>query len=112
MSAPPLSTKQSAVAAFIEVRRGNTLAIVGSPNAHPYAIIDHALKDVKRRSATIVNAARVVPWYQDFTLGPPRYGATEVRAQINAGYANGVTSWVLWNPGSRYSVGALEPERR
>ena len=38
---------------------------------------------------------------------PPRYGAVEVKAQIRAGYDNGVKSWMLWNPGSRYTVDAL-----
>jgi hypothetical protein len=81
---------------------------LSNPNAAPHATIDHAMKDANRRSAGIANAARIVPWYQDFTLGPPRYGAAEVRAQIRAGYENGVKSWMLWNPGSRYNVGALE----
>jgi len=78
-----------------------------SPNAAPYVTIDRALEDAARRSRGIANAAKVVPWYQDFTLGPPRYGAAEVRAQIRAGYDNGVKSWMLWNPGSRYSVDAF-----
>jgi hypothetical protein len=82
---------------------------LANPNAAPYATIDHALKDAGRRSRGIPNAARVVPWYQDFTLGPPRYGAAEVKAQMRAGYDNGVKSWMLWNPGSRYTVGALAP---
>jgi len=80
-----------------------------NPNAAPYATIHHALQDAIRRSQGIANAAKIVPWYQDFTLGPPRYGAAEVRAQIRAGYENGVKSWMLWNPGSRYNLGALEP---
>ncbi|GAC1514785.1 MAG: hypothetical protein NVS1B4_03320 [Gemmatimonadaceae bacterium] len=80
---------------------------VAHPNAHPYAMIDNALKDAKERSATIPNAARVVPWYQDFTLGRPRYTAEQVRAQMKAGYDNGILSWVLWNPGSRYTLAAL-----
>jgi hypothetical protein len=82
---------------------------LSNPNASPHATIDHAMKDANRRSAGIANAARIVPWYQDFTLGPPRYGAAEVRAQIHAGYENGIKSWMLWNPGSRYNLGALEP---
>ena len=57
-----------------------------------------------RRSAGIANAAKLVPWYQDFTLGPPRYGAEQVRAQMQAGYDNGVRGWMLWNPGSRYTT--------
>ena len=29
--------------------------------------------------------------------------------QMQAGYDNGVRSWLLWNPGSRYTLGALRP---
>ena len=83
---------------------------LGNPNANPYSTIDRAMKDAKRRSAAIPNAAKIIPWYQDFTLGPPRYGSEQVRAQMKAGYANGYPSWILWNPGSRYNEGALEPE--
>ena len=82
-----------------------------NPNAHPYAVIDHTLKDAARRSAAVAHAATVRPWYQDFTLGRPHYGAAEVRAQIQAGYANGVRSWILWNPGSRYDGAELERAR-
>ena len=32
-----------------------------------------------------------------------------MRAQIQATYDAGVQEWVLWNPGSRYTVAALEP---
>ena len=83
---------------------------LGNPNAHPYSTIDHVMKDAKRRTANIANAAKIVPWYQDFTLGPPRYYAEHVRAQKKAGYDNGFQSWILWNPGSRYNESALDPE--
>lgn len=83
---------------------------LGNPNAHPYATIDHAMKDAKRRSASIANAAKIVPWYQDFTLGPPHYYAEQVRAQKKAGYDNGFQSWILWNPRSVYTESALDPE--
>jgi hypothetical protein len=82
---------------------------LGNPNAHPYAVLDHSLRDAKRRSAGVPGAGQLVPWYQDFTLGPPRYGAEHVRAQIQAGYDNGVRGWMLWNPGSRYTTTALRP---
>ena len=81
---------------------------LANPNAAPYETIDNALKDVVRRSRGIVGAAKIVPWYQDFTLGSPRYAAEHVRLQILAGYANGFPSWMLWNPGSRYSEAALQ----
>jgi hypothetical protein len=80
---------------------------IARPNAHPYDIITHALRDAKRRTAGISGAARIVPWYQDFTLGPPHYGVEQVRAQIRAGHDAGFDEWLLWNPGSRYTVGAL-----
>jgi hypothetical protein len=79
------------------------------PNAHPYKTIDNALKDAIARSAPVAHAAKIIPWYQDFTLGPPRYGPAEIRAQKKAGYDNGFQSWILWNPKSNYTVAALEP---
>ena len=82
---------------------------LANPNARPYAVLDRSLRDARRRSAGIANAGQLVPWYQDFTLGPPRYGPEQVRAQIQAGYDNGVRGWMLWNPGSRYTIGALRP---
>ena len=82
---------------------------LANPNAHPYTTVDRALRDVKRRTAGVKNAAEIIPWYQDFTLGSPKYGAAQVRAQIRAGHDNGFDSWILWNPGSRYHTDALEP---
>jgi hypothetical protein len=80
------------------------------PNAKPYETVDNALKDAIRRSRGIADAAKIIPWYQDFTLGSPRYTAELVRAQIRAGYANGIRSWILWNPGSRYTRAALRAD--
>ena len=85
---------------------------IAKPNAQPYQVIDKALKDAKRRTAGIAGAAKIIPWYQDFTLGPPRYGVKEVQAQMQAGYDNDVPSWILWNPSSNYTLGALRPETR
>lgn len=83
---------------------------ISNPNANPYATIDRALKDIISRNSRIKGAAEVIPWYQDFTLGPPHYYAEQIRAQKKAGYDNGFRSWILWNPGSRYNLGALEPK--
>src|SRR5690606_35213365 len=58
----------------------------------------------------IEGAAAIRPWLQDFTLGWPRYGAAEVRAQIQATYDAGLSEWVLWNPSSRYTAEALAPK--
>ena len=81
-----------------------------NPNAHPYETIDNALKDAIERSKPVVKAAKIIPWYQDFTLGPPHYYAQHIRAQKKAGYDNGFQSWILWNPKSNYTFAALEPQ--
>ena len=65
--------------------------------------------DAVVRSARVDGAGTTRPWLQDFTLGAPVYAGAEVRAQIQATYDAGVDEWILWNPGSRYTVSALEP---
>ena len=82
---------------------------IPSPNAAPYETIDHALRDAKARNSKLARAPAIVPWYQDFTLGAPAYGAEQIRAQMQAGYDNGVRSWMLWNASSKYTVEALKP---
>lgn len=79
-----------------------------NPNAKPYETIGRALEDAKRRTVGIAGAAKIIPWYQDFSVGAPRYGVEQVRAQIQSGYDSGFHSWILWNPGSRYTVRALK----
>lgn len=83
---------------------------IANPNAKPYETVDKALEDAIRRSQGIAGAAKIIPWYQDFTYGAPRYTAEHVRAQIRAGYDNGIRSWILWNPRSLYSKGALRAD--
>jgi hypothetical protein len=79
-----------------------------NPNAKPYETIGRALQDVIRRTQHVAGAAKIIPWYQDFTYGAPKYTAYHVREQIRSGYDGGFMSWILWNPRSRYTVGALE----
>lgn len=86
---------------------------VADPAAHPYEIANRVLMAARRRNASIRGAADIVPWYQGFTRGAPTYDSAEVRAQIQAGYDNGIHSWMLWNPASTYPAAALhEPVRR
>ena len=79
------------------------------PNARPYEVVRRAVSDALARSARVEGAGTTRPWLQDFSLGAPVYGGAEVRAQIQATYDAGVDEWILWNPGSRYTVSALEP---
>ena len=82
---------------------------IQDPNAHPYEIVRAALLSAVQRSEAVEGAGVTRPWLQDFTLGPPRYEAPEVRAQIQATYDAGIDEWLLWNASSRYTEGALEP---
>ena len=82
---------------------------IAYPNAEPYAVLDRALRGARVRNRGVKNAGEVVPWYQDFTMGKPRYGVVQLRAQMQAGYDNGMFSWMLWNAGSRYTVKAFRP---
>ena len=82
---------------------------IEDPNAHPYEVVLEALRRGVERSTEIEGAGATRPWLQDFTLGPPTYGAPEVRAQIQATYDAGIDEWILWNPSSRYSEAALAP---
>jgi hypothetical protein len=72
------------------------------PNGEPYRIVRRALEDGIKRSTTLAKPAEIRPYLQAFTLGPPRYTPTEVRAQIRAANDLGLASWVLWNPRSTY----------
>jgi hypothetical protein len=53
------------------------------------------------------DAQKMRPWIQDFDYGGT-YDVAEVRAQIKATYDAGLTSWMLWAPSNKYTVGALE----
>ncbi len=78
---------------------------IENPNGAPYRTVRHALEDAVRRSAA--GGAAIRPWLQDFSLGEPRYDAAQVRAQIQAVYDAGLSEWILWNPGNRYTEWAL-----
>ncbi len=85
---------------------------ISYPNAAPYATILNSMKGAIRRSNKVKGTGEIIPWYQDFTLGAPRYGAHEVREQIRAGEELGLKGWVLWNPRSVYTLAALHPKKR
>ncbi len=56
----------------------------------------------------VYSQLKLRPWLQDFDYGGT-YDVKEVRAQIQATYDAGLTSWLLWAPSNRYTKGALEP---
>ncbi|MBX9906635.1 putative glycoside hydrolase [Patescibacteria group bacterium] len=104
---------------------------LADPNSDPYKVIQYAMSEGVRRtiaSTTMVDGfkherigtstpalyskpvydkQKLRPWLQDFDYGGD-YGPAEVRAQIQATYDTGLTSWMLWAPSNRYTEGALE----
>ncbi len=99
------------------------------PNAHVYEIVKYSMdKAVERARATSTRVfmpdarigtstpamyakpehdiQKMRPWLQDNNY-PVTYTAEMVRAQIQATYDTGLTSWMLWNAGNRYTRAAL-----
>jgi hypothetical protein len=88
---------------------GSGVYNVRHPNSQPYQVVKRALEDGLRRSGPLGKTAEIRPYFQAFTLGPPRYSPAEVRAQIRAAQELGIESWVLWNPRSAYNPGIFRP---
>jgi hypothetical protein len=79
------------------------------PAAKPYEVIKYAMESgVKRAQAASTTPLKLRPWLQDFSIGKVDYSAEMVRAQIQATYDVGLTSWMLWNASNRYLEDALE----
>ena len=76
-----------------------------------------AMSEGKRREAIFnismglatSTPSKLRPWLQDFNLGAT-YGPDKVRAQIQATYDSGLTSWMLWSAANKYTKDALLPE--
>ncbi len=101
------------------------------PNDHVYDVVHHAMGAAVRRAQAsttsigsfvherigtstppvykkpIHDIQKLRTWIQDFDYGGD-YGPTEVRAQIQATYDVGLTSWMIWAPSNRYTEGGLE----
>lgn len=87
------------------------------PAEHPYEIIKYSMNGAleKEEAYKIKNGiststpSKIRPWLQDFDLGA-NYGVPEVRAQIKATYDAGITSWLAWDAGNKYTPGAFLTE--
>lgn len=89
----------------------------GDPSTHPYEIVKYSMSSGHAReqawdaahSVATSTPSKLRPWLQDFNLGA-NYGVPEVQAQIKATYDSGLTSWLFWNAGNRYTTAAYSPE--
>jgi hypothetical protein len=85
-----------------------SIAVAGQPNDFPYETIAISLGAGQEKVAGL--RGRLRPWLQDFSLpGMSEYGATQVRAQIDAAEANGAAGWMVWNAASVYDADAFAP---
>lgn len=78
-----------------------------NPADHPYEIVKFSMDSaVTRLKTASTTPLKLRPWIQDFDLGAV-YTADMVRAQIQATYDAGLTSWMLWDAGNTYTREAL-----
>jgi hypothetical protein len=87
------------------------IPVDGHPNDFPAETVTYTLERSQEWVPGTMNKMR--PWLQDFTYpleGYSVYGPDEVRAQIDAAEAMGVSGWMLWNAAGEFEVPALEPE--
>ncbi len=89
-----------------------------NPAANPYEVVKYSMDEaVKKLTSTTTPAfasasarqGKLRPWLQDFDLGAD-YTADMVRAQIEATYDAGLTSWMLWDPSNKYTRDALDED--
>ena len=71
-----------------------------NPAEHPYEVVKIAMLSAS------TTPSKLRPWLQDFNLGAT-YGPDKVRAQIQATYDVGLTSWMLWSASNQYTKEAL-----
>jgi hypothetical protein len=80
---------------------------VAEVNAHPYEIVKYSMDEaVKRLVVASSTPLKLRPWLQDNDYPIP-YTPAMVRAQIQATYDAGLTSWMLWDAGNTYTREAL-----
>ena len=89
------------------VRRAKLLGSAETSTATTTEMI--ALREQAEKGHGNINPLQLRPWLQDFNLGAT-YTADMVKAQMQATYDAGLTSWALWDAGNTYTKTALNPE--
>jgi len=87
------------------------IPVDGHPNDFPAETVTYTLERSQEWVPGTMKKMR--PWLQDFTYpleGYSEYGPAEVRDQIDAAEAQGVSGWLLWNAAGEFQVSALAPE--
>jgi len=80
---------------------------IPKPATEPYRVVKYAMDAaVVKAQVAGISPEKLRPWLQDFDLGG-KYTPEMVRAQIQANYDAGLSSWMLWNAGVKYQKSAL-----
>jgi hypothetical protein len=87
---------------------GGPLGMDGEPNAAPYETLQITMRSAAEKVPGMV--LKIRPWLQDFTMGDPPYGVEQVGDEIRATIEGGASGWMLWNPNSEFTAGALAPD--
>ncbi len=89
------------------------------PDLDPYGVVYNAITRAKTRiNAVKTYRAKLRPYLQDFTddsLGEgnyQKYGAEQIRQQINAVYKAGYNGWLFWNVNNKYSEDGFLPRNK
>jgi hypothetical protein len=80
-----------------------------NPVANVYQIVHLSLLRAQQRTG--LPPVRFRPWLQafrDYAFDHRRFGADQIRQQIDAAGAFGSDGWMLWNPNNRYSDEGLK----
>lgn len=81
-----------------------------NPADHPYEVMSSEMKIASERLvAASSTPAKLRPWIQDFNLGAT-YDAPMIRLEKKALTDTGISSWMIWSPSNKYTVGALDKE--
>jgi hypothetical protein len=75
------------------------------PSSVPGVTVASSLRDFRR--AMRGRNAKLIPWLEDFSLGPSPRTPDEVRAQIEAARRAGTKGFLLWNPSGIYTQEVL-----
>ena len=74
-----------------------------NPAEHPYEVVKYSMdRGVARMNIASSSPLKLRPWLQDFDLGAT-YDAAKIRAQIQATYDAGLTSWMMWDSSNKYT---------
>jgi hypothetical protein len=79
---------------------------IKNPDNEPFKLLNKYTKDVLKRNSNLKNPATIETWIQGFSAswvpGFRKYGALELKEQIRALKEEGLYSYLVWNPSSKY----------